>query len=103
MMINIKLVDILEVGREYTKNLPLGLSIAFLFTYEIISIVNMQGASDAASSSQTINNVSLQILHYPLEILTIFNKLFMFVTSPSDYTVLSNINDFISIINTIVL
>ena len=25
----------------------------------------------------------------------------MFVTSPSDYTVLSNINDFISIINTI--
>ena len=31
MMINIRLVDILEVGRDYTKNLPLALSIGFVF------------------------------------------------------------------------
>lgn len=40
MMINIKLVDILEVGREYTKNLPLALSIGFVFLYLIFAITS---------------------------------------------------------------
>lgn len=39
MMINIKLVDILEVGSAYTKNLPLALAVATLFIYEIYSIL----------------------------------------------------------------
>src|ERR1700753_666263 len=39
MMINIKLVDILEVGSAYTKNLPLALAVASLFIYEIFSIL----------------------------------------------------------------
>ena len=38
MMINIKLTDILETGSQYTKNLPLALSIGSLFIYEIYSI-----------------------------------------------------------------
>ena len=33
MMININLEDIQEVGSQYSKNLPLALSIAFLFIY----------------------------------------------------------------------
>jgi NADH-ubiquinone oxidoreductase chain 6 len=39
MMINIKLTDILETGSQYTKNLPLALSIGSLFIYEIFTIM----------------------------------------------------------------
>ena len=38
-MINIKLTDILETGSQYTKNLPLALSIGSLFIYEIYTII----------------------------------------------------------------
>ena len=39
MMINIRLVDLLEFGREYTKNFPLAIFIGALFLYEIINIL----------------------------------------------------------------
>lgn len=39
MMLNIRLVEIISVGREYTKNLPLGLIVGSLFFFEILSIV----------------------------------------------------------------
>jgi NADH-ubiquinone oxidoreductase chain 6 len=45
MMINIKLVDILEVGSAYTKNLPLALAVSGLFIYEIFSILPFQSNS----------------------------------------------------------
>ena len=48
MMINIKLTDILETGSQYTKNLPLALSVGSLFIYEIFSILPF-----------TFNNVSI--------------------------------------------
>ena len=51
MMINIKLTDILETGSQYTKNLPLALSIGSLFIYEIYSIMPF-----------TFNNVSNTII-----------------------------------------
>lgn len=42
MMINIKLTDILEVGTDYTKNLPLALIIAALFIFAIFgSLTNL--------------------------------------------------------------
>lgn len=43
MMINIKLVDLLEVGSEYTQNLPLGFILTGLFFYEMLTIspINM--------------------------------------------------------------
>jgi len=42
MMINIKLTDILEVGTDYTKNLPLALIIGALFIFAIFgSITNL--------------------------------------------------------------
>ena len=52
MMINIKLTDILETGSQYTKNLPLALSIGSLFIYEIYEILPF-----------TFNNVSNNILN----------------------------------------
>ena len=51
MMINIKLTDILETGSQYTKNLPLALSIGSLFIYEIYTIIPF-----------SFNNVSQDLL-----------------------------------------
>jgi NADH-ubiquinone oxidoreductase chain 6 len=62
MMINIKLTDILETGSQYTKNLPLALTIGLLFIYEIFSIV-----------PSTYNNIS--VLSTLIESLTYFNLL----------------------------
>lgn len=62
MMINIKLTDILETGTQYTKNLPLALSIGSLFIYEIYQILPF-----------TFNNV--KALSNLLEILTNLNGL----------------------------
>jgi NADH-ubiquinone oxidoreductase chain 6 len=62
MMINIKLTDILETGSQYTKNLPLALTIGLLFIYEIFSIM-----------PSTYNNVS--VLSTLLELLTYLNIL----------------------------
>jgi NADH-ubiquinone oxidoreductase chain 6 len=39
MMLNINLTEIISVGREYTKNLPLGLIVGSLFFFEILSLV----------------------------------------------------------------
>src|ERR1700759_5487284 len=39
MMINIKLTDILETGSQYTKNLPLAISIVSLFIFIIFTII----------------------------------------------------------------
>jgi len=90
MMINIKLVDILEVGREYTKNLPLALSIGFVFLYEILSITT--------TGAEGLNPVSLQFLTYPLELLTNLNKLFI---SPMgvEHSVAESINTVNSVLN----
>src|ERR1700750_3183393 len=51
MMINIKLVDILEVGKDYTKNLPLALLIGFVFLYAILSITTTEGGETTNASS----------------------------------------------------
>jgi NADH-ubiquinone oxidoreductase chain 6 len=61
MMIHIKLADILDVGSEYTKNLPLALAVAGLFAYELFTIIPL-----------TSTNVS--ILALPLNILNHFNE-----------------------------
>ncbi len=98
MMINIKLVDILEVGREYTKNLPLALSIGFVFLYEIISII---GTSMQTGVYSALNPISLQFLTYPLEILTHLNKFFMFFISPSQYLSDNISENFITAINSV--
>lgn len=39
MSINISLTDIMEAGKQYTKNIPLALSIGILFLYEIINLL----------------------------------------------------------------
>ena len=64
MMINIKLVDILETGSDYTKNLPLALAVGGLFLYEIFSILPLN-----------LNNIN--ILSLPIEFLNYLNGLLL--------------------------
>lgn len=101
MMINIKLVDILEVGKDYTKNLPLALLIGFVFLYAILSITSSSITGDVLANetnptgiNSTLNPISLQFITYPLELLTSLNQLFMLLTSPS--ALLDLINPFSS-------
>ena len=61
MMINIKLVDILEVGSEYTKNLPLAVTVGGIFIYELFTIIPF-----------TSKNVA--ILSLPLDLLNSINQ-----------------------------
>jgi NADH-ubiquinone oxidoreductase chain 6 len=79
MSINIKLTDILEAGSQYTKNIPLALSIGLLFTYELISIFPF-----------SINNVS--ILNLPVELINKLNQLFLGSQINSFSTVYTTIN-----------
>lgn len=83
MMINIKLVDILEVGSEYSKNLPLALAVGALFLFEIFKIIPF-----------SLNNVSF--LSYPIEFLNYFNQL---ILGSNDFT--NSINIVNSTINPI--
>ena len=78
MMINIKLVDILEVGKEYTKNLPLALSISFIFLYMIFAISN--------STNNNLYPVIANIFSYPLDIINSINKLLLSYPSITNIT-----------------
>jgi NADH-ubiquinone oxidoreductase chain 6 len=64
MMINIRLTDILEVGSQYTKNLPLAIAISLLFLYELYTIMPF-----------TFNNIS--IISALLNIFTYLNVLLL--------------------------
>jgi len=70
MMINIKLTDILETGSQYTKNLPLALSIGSLFIYELYNILPF-----------TFNNVSALS-----SFLDIFTNLNSFLLNSNNYS-----------------
>lgn len=84
MMINIKLTDILEVGRDYTKNLPLALIVGALFIFAFFSIIpfSFQDVSllsqanvilnffnslfsPSSLESVSLHSLSLHITNYP--------------------------------------
>ena len=68
MMINIKLTDILETGKTYTQNLPLGLSVGLLFIYEFASMT-------IQLPSQSLLKISEYFYSLPLSFMTDFNTL----------------------------
>jgi NADH-ubiquinone oxidoreductase chain 6 len=65
MMINIRLIDLLEFGREYTKNFPLAIFIGILFVYEIINVLPFM-----------FNNVLDSNFNLPLDLLNQLNYFF---------------------------
>lgn len=82
MMIHIKLTDILDVGTEYTKNLPLALAVAGLLAYELFTIV-------------PLSSTNASILSLPLNLLNYFNESIL----SSDVSSVTIINNNISPVN----
>jgi NADH-ubiquinone oxidoreductase chain 6 len=76
MMINIKLTDILETGSQYTKNLPLALSIGSLFIYEIFTIMpfSFNNVSFLSNLLGMLTNINALLLNNDISSLTtVFN------------------------------
>jgi NADH-ubiquinone oxidoreductase chain 6 len=92
MSINITLTDIMEAGKQYTKNIPLALSIGILFIYELISIL--------PRSILKIQGGEFSILSYPVEFLKSLNNYFLKPSlQENNLTNLIDINQSISEIN----
>jgi len=95
MMINIKLTDILEVGTDYTKNLPLALIIGALFIFAIFgslpygSNLNIFQTSVITSIIHSLNSL-ISISAPNLTALTV-----------GDLTSVASVNNFISLHTTI--
>lgn len=68
MMLNISLVEIISVGQEYTKNLPLGLIVGALFIFEILSLV--------PASYKEVGELPLGFVNY-------LNRLLLGIEKPS--------------------
>lgn len=66
MMINIKLTDIIEVGTEYTKTIPLAIMIGILFIYELYSILPFT-FNDVSSVSSILNFITNLNLLFSLD------------------------------------
>ena len=77
MLLNIQLEEIVEVGSNYTKNLPLAFTIAFLFVYEIFNVLPF-----------TFNDIS--ILSSLFNIITHFNSIFF--SNASTYYFYNEVN-----------
>ena len=76
MMINIKLTDILETGSQYTKNIPLALSIGSLFIYELFNILpftfnNVNALSNLLDMLTNLNSYLLNSNIYSID--NVFN------------------------------
>ena len=61
MMINIKLTDILETGYQYTKNIPLALTVSGLFLYEFFNVLPSYLNSPVLPLD---NSIFLSIINY---------------------------------------
>jgi NADH-ubiquinone oxidoreductase chain 6 len=72
MMINIRLLDLLEIGNEYTKNFPLAILIGTLFVYEIYNVLPF------TSNNVFILNLPLNLLYYINALFLDFNNFFLF-------------------------
>ena len=67
MMVDIRLLDILELGNEYTKNLPLAVLVGSLFTFEIFSIIPF------SSNDVSFLNFAIDFIYYINEFVNSFN------------------------------
>jgi NADH-ubiquinone oxidoreductase chain 6 len=94
MMINIKLTDILEVGTDYTKNLPLALIIGALFIFAIFGSVTNLNIFQTSIVTSLFN--AIHSLNYVISI------------SSSDFTslasaeALASLNNFINLHSTVI-
>jgi NADH-ubiquinone oxidoreductase chain 6 len=103
MMINIKLTDILEVGKDYTKNLPLALIIGALFIFAIFGSVtnlNIFRTSLVTSIIHLLNSFFSVSTSLPAGIPLVRVTDLMGLTE-GDLTSVASLNNFISLHTTV--
>lgn len=76
MMINIKLTDILETGYQYTKNIPLALTVSGLFLYEFFNVLPSYLNSPGLPLDNSI------IFSFIKDIIITLNSLFSYIIHP---------------------
>ena len=88
MMINIKLVDILEVGSEYTKNLPLALTVGGIFIYELFTIIpfTIKNISFFSLPLDILNSINLNLMQTSLSPIINVQTSFHSVIADSNFT-----------------
>ncbi|SCZ95430.1 BZ3500_MvSof-1268-A1-R1_C042g00101 [Microbotryum saponariae] len=56
MMLNLRLVELVDTGQEYTKSLPMSAFLASLFFFELLSILPDPGGFGDLLNSEGVNN-----------------------------------------------
>ena len=96
MMINVRLTDILETGTQYTKNIPLALTVSGLFLYEFFNILPATAQAHIFNNSiwslenSILINISKEIV---LTLNNFFNSSFNYALSGAKLNLLENTNN----------
>lgn len=99
MMINIKLTDILETGSQYTKNLPLAISIGSLFLFIIFSIIPFNLYNVPSLLISLLNNFNYLVLDFSTGSLTATTNIDLSILNYLKVNMESSDNNFINIVN----
>ena len=83
IILNIQLTEIVSVGREYTKNLPLGFIVGSIFFFEIVSIIPDFSSTRKEFFLRSINTINGLILGVDTSIIT-SNINIRFTTTSAD-------------------
>ena len=79
MMLNLRLVELLDTGKAYTQNLPLGTILGALFFFELLSITSQANTSYKDSG----------LFQLPL---TMYNKVNSLLLGPAEVTTDTNVH-----------
>ena len=94
MMINVRLTDILETGYQYTRNIPLALTVAGIFLYIFLNLLPSYLNSPVISLNHSIfYNIIKDIIQSVNNIIISFPILFKNIEMNNAITVSSNIYD----------
>ena len=81
MMLNLRLVELLDTGKAYTQNLPLGTILGSLFFFELLSITSAYGGTGSSQGSAFTDDPFGRLVQLPL---SIFNKMASVLLGQSD-------------------
>lgn len=64
MMLNLRLVELVDTGQEYTKNLPMGAFLGSLFFFELLSILPVSYHDGGSLHSSGLPGASLSVFNW---------------------------------------
>ena len=89
MMLNLRLVELLDTGKGYTQNLPLGTILGALFFFELLSITSSAGGLDSSQGSSFSDDPLGRLVQLPL---ALFNKINNVLLGQSDIAADTNVH-----------